>query len=269
MTTTSATYTETTLDVAGTKLLVVRGGTGAPLLVLHDEMGHQGWLRVHEALAAERTLIIPSHPGFPGSDRLDWVMTVRDLACWYLQALDDLGLDGVDLLGFSMGAWLAAEMAAINPRRFRKLVLVSAMGIKPPTGEIFDMFVVTAKQYIDETFADAASVPEYESLYGGEISPEKREAWEAAREQACRLTWRPYMFDPALPYLLRGAKLPALIIWGREDKVVPLSAAEAYQRALPDARLEVLDHCGHRPELEQTERFVELVRGFLAGDARA
>jgi pimeloyl-ACP methyl ester carboxylesterase len=265
MTTTAQTWTEETVEAAGARLQIVRGGTGEPLLVLHDEMGHGGWLRAHEALAQNNTLTIPSHPGFGASERLDWIMTVRDLAVWYLQALDDLKLGPVPVLGFSMGGWLAAEMAAMCPHRFSKLVLVAPPGIKPPEGEIYDMFLVTAQTFIEQGFHNKDQLAEYQELYGGEVSPEERERRESAREQSCRLTWRPYMHDLALPYLLRGVKVPTLLVWGREDAVVPLSAGEAYQQAIPGARLTVLDDCGHRPEIEQQEQFTRLVREFLAG----
>ena len=60
---------------------------------------------------------IPSHPGFGKSPRLDWIMTVRDLAGWYLDALDDLGLGRVNVMGLSLGGWIAAEMAAMCPHQ--------------------------------------------------------------------------------------------------------------------------------------------------------
>ena len=79
------------VEIAGVTLELVKGGTGEPLLILHDVLGHRGWLRYHEALAQHCTLYIPSHPGFGKSERLDWVLHVRDLAGWYLDALDDSG----------------------------------------------------------------------------------------------------------------------------------------------------------------------------------
>ncbi len=59
-------------------------------------------------------------------------------------------------------------------------------------------------------------------------------------------------------------KLPTLLIWGREDAVVPVSAGEAYNKAIAGSRLVVLDHCGHRPEIEQNAAFVREVKGFLS-----
>ena len=73
------------------------------------------------------------------------------------------------------------------------------------------------------------------------------------------------MHNPSLPHLLEGVRgLPTLIVWGRDDRIIPLSAGEAYSQAITGSELLVLDNCGHRPEIEQTTRFVNRVRTFLA-----
>ena len=107
MTTDTKAWTEEMIEVAGTKLQLIKGGTGDPLLILHGEMGHPGWLRFHDGLSQGNTLHIPSHPGFGKTERLDWIMNMRDMAGWYLEAIDDLGLGQVNLMGFSLGGWLA------------------------------------------------------------------------------------------------------------------------------------------------------------------
>src|SRR5262249_47791133 len=149
------------------ELELVKGGSGEPLLVLHDEMGQPGWLRYHDSLARRRTLLMPSHPGFGGSPRLDWIMNVRDLAGFYLAALEDLGYGPVDVVGHSFGGWVAAAMASMCPHQFGRLVLVAPVGIRPPQGEIFDMYLVTTQMYIENCFHDRENTPEFATLYGG------------------------------------------------------------------------------------------------------
>lgn len=264
MTTTSAPWTAELITAGGIQLHVVKGGTGQPLLILHDELGPPGWLRYHTALAQHYTLYMPSHPGCGQSERLDWIMNMRDLAGWYLDALDDLGLGQVPVLGGSLGGWLAAEMAVMCPQQFQRLVLVDAMGVKPPSGEIFDMFLVVTRDYLRLSFADPANTPEYQELYGADPTPEQADTWEYARELASLVGWRPYMHYPGLPHLLRRLRrLPTLIVWGRQDAIVPVSAGEAYHQAIPGSHLVVLDGCGHRPEIERAEAFVSVVREFL------
>lgn len=263
-TTTSAAWTEETVATAGVTIQLVTGGTGTPLLILHDELGHPGWLRFHDALAQHYTLHLPSHPGFGQSERPEWIMNMRDLAAWYLDALDELQIPPVPVIGLSLGGWLAAEMAAMCPQQFTKLVLVSPFGIRPPTGEIYDMFLVVAKAYLTASFADPANTPEYQERYGDNPTPEQAEAWEVAREMTSRLAWRPYMHDLSLPYRLRRLRrLPTLVVWGQQDAIVPPSAAEAYHQAIPGSQLVTFDRCGHHPEIEHTEAFVRRVQEFL------
>lgn len=264
MATSSATWTESNIQAGGLTLQLVKGGTGKPLLILHDVLGHVGWFRFHEALAQQYTLHIPSHPGFGTSEAPEWIMTMRELAGWYLDALDDMGIGPVPTLGLGFGGWLAAEMAAMCPQQFTKLVLVSAPGIRPPGGEIYDMFLVVTKEYLTVCFDDPARAPEYQQLVNADQDPEMAEAIERGREMSSRLTWRPYMHYPNLPHLLRRLRrVPTLIVWGKQDRIVPVGAAEVYHQAIPGSQLVVLDQCGHYPELEQTDAFLQHVQAFL------
>jgi len=105
-------WKEETVQVDGTDLVVVKGGTGSPLLVLHEELGWPGWLKWNSALARNRTLIIPQHPGFNRTERAEWISNIRDLAGFYARYLLDQNLAPIDAIGFSLGGWVAAEMAA-------------------------------------------------------------------------------------------------------------------------------------------------------------
>ena len=257
-------WTEQTRPAAGVNLQLVQGGSGAPLLIFHDEIAHPAALRFHRELADHYTVYIPFHPGFGRTERLPWVMNMRDLAGWYLLALEDLGLDSVNALGFSLGGWLAAEMATMRPETFQKLALVAPMGVRPPEGYIYDMFLQVARRFITDGFLDPDTVPEFLEVCPETPAPEHSQGWEIAREEACRLGWKPYMYYPALPQLLaRLHNLPTLLIWGRQDGIVPVSAGAAYQQAIPGSRLEIFDQCGHNPQLEQTDRFIAVVKEFF------
>jgi pimeloyl-ACP methyl ester carboxylesterase len=258
-------WREETVKLDGADLIVVKGGAGRPLLVLHEELGHPGWLKWHATLAKSRTLLIPLHPGFGRTERAEWMMSVRDLAAFYARYLKEQGLAPIDVIGFSFGGWIAAEMAASNPSQFRKLILVAPVGIRPPRGEILDVFQMMAPQQLLATVLDPAATPEFKDLYGGAPSPEQFEAFEDARAQTARLAWTPYMFNPTLEHHLPvAAGLPTLIIWGKQDAVVPLSAGEAYRDAIPGARLVTFDRCGHRPEIERPADFMREIESFLS-----
>lgn len=244
------------------QLTVNEAGEGPPLLILHDELGAPQWQAWHERMAARRRLVVPVIPGFQG-ERIKWARGVRDIAIVFGALLRDLKVTPVDVIGFSFGGWVAAEMAVANPDQFRRMVLVAPFGLKPSQGAIADMFLMSSAEYIRASFADTASVAEFAALFG-DAGPEQIEAWEDARIECAQLGWQPYMHEPAMGPLLRAAgKLPSLVVWGDQDRIVPESAARGYAEGLPDARLEIIPGCGHKPELERTETFLDVTSRFL------
>jgi pimeloyl-ACP methyl ester carboxylesterase len=70
--------------------------------------------------------------------------------------------------------------------------------------------------------------------------------------------------NPKLPAYLRGKKVPTLIVWGRQDAIIPLNCGELYQQALSNSRLHVIDRCGHSPALEKPQEFLQMVQAFLS-----
>jgi pimeloyl-ACP methyl ester carboxylesterase len=257
--------TEETQNIAGAQLAIVKGGSGKPLLVLHDELGYPGWMSWNESLGHDRTLLIPLQPGFGKTPRLEWVRNYRDLAGFYAQVVRELKLDPIDVIGFSAGGFIAAEMAAADPHIFSRMILVAPMGIKPSEGEIMDIFPITIRTHLLSTVADPAGTPEFSRLYGGEMTAEVFEAFEDARAETARIGWEPYMHDPALPHLLRGLKTPTLLIWGTGDHVVPRGCIDDYKKAIGDAaKVALIEKVGHRPETENSTEFERVVRGFLS-----
>ena len=260
-----ANWTETTANIAGTALALVKGGSGRPLLMFHDELGYPGWMQWNEELAKERELIIPLQPGFGKTPRIDWVRNYRDLGGFYAQVLQELNLTPIDVIGFSAGSFIAAEMAASDPQIFSRMILVAPMGLKPAQGEIMDIFPVTIGSYLRRTVADPVNTPEFAKIYGGEMTPEQFEAFEDARAETARLGWEPYMHNPSLGYLLKGVKkLPTLLVWGQKDRIVPRGCIEAYQQAIAGAQVAEIPNAGHRSEIENSAEFVRIVKAFLA-----
>jgi len=256
-------WTEEKVRVGEAELQVIKGGTGKPLLVLHCELGNPGWLEWHSALAQKRTLWIPLHPGFGKSPMADWIMDMRDLAIFYSRFIREQRLTPAEVIGFSLGGWLAAEMAVANAQQFSKMILVGAMGVRPPAGEIMDMFTVTARTYLNRNVVDQQG-SEFRKLFGGEQTPEQFEAWEDARAESARVAWKPYMFNQGMSHLLENiAGLPTLLLWGKQDAVVPLSSAEVYHKKIAGSKLVTFDQCGHMPEVEKTADFVKEVLSFL------
>ncbi len=258
-------WTQETVRVGDADLVVERAGSGAPLLLLHEELGCPGTTRWQEEMAKSHTLLQVHHPGFSRTERVPWIESMRDLACFYAWYLRGQGLAPVDVLGFSFGGWVAAEMAVNDPSLFSRMALVGAAGIQPPAGEIFDLFMVTADDYLRKTVIEPTATEEFGALYGIEQSPEQYEAFEDARAETARLAWKPYMFNRSLPNLLEAVTdLPTLLIWGEQDAIVPRSVGEAYRAAIAGSELEVIPNAGHRPEIENSEAFLSALKSFLA-----
>ena len=256
----SVVWTDTVKEIAGIKLHASRAGSGKTVLVLHHDIGTVDRLPFYDALAEKFDVIIPHHPGWGKSERPSWTRHPRDIAAIYAWLLADLGLTGVSLVGLGFGGWIAAEMSSLAPEAYARLVLVGAMGIKPPEGDIADQAIVSYIDYPSSGFHDPAA---FAAVYG-DVSTDQLEAWDIAREMCFRNAWKPYMYSQTLPHLLGGVRSPALVIWGDDDRIVPLSAGHAYARALRDATLTTIPECGHFAEMEKPDAVAKLAADFLS-----
>jgi pimeloyl-ACP methyl ester carboxylesterase len=178
----------------------------------------------------------------------------------YRGLLSELKLDGAALVGLGFGGWIAAEMASMAPADLSRLILVGAMGIKPPVGDILDAAVTG---YIDYARAGFHDQKAFDRVYGAEPSGEQLEMWDVCREMSFRIAWKPYMYSQTLPHLLGAVRAPSLVVWGDDDRVVPQSAAKRYLEALPNAKLEIVKACGHCVDMEQPEALAKLVTTFI------
>ncbi len=255
-----ANWADSTLDAGGTKLHLRRAGKGKPILVLHHETGTLGSLPFYDALAERFDVLVPHHPGYSRSQRPDWMRSVRDIAVIYRGLLAELKLSKVALVGLGFGGWIAAEMATMAPADLSYLVLVGAMGIKPPKGDILDLAITG---YIDYARAGFHDQKAFDRVYGAEPSLDQLEMWDICREMSFRIAWKPYMYSQTLPHLLRSVHTPAFVVWGDDDKVVPRSAADCYLGALPHAEFELVKSCGHCVDMEQPKALAQLVTDFV------
>jgi pimeloyl-ACP methyl ester carboxylesterase len=252
------------VPVGETALYLLKGGTGRPCVVLHGVEGHEGWLAFHDRLAEHATVYAPSHPGYGHTDCPDWISSVPHQAVFYNWFLQEAGLDAVDLVGVGLGGWIAAQMAIMGPGPLRHLALVDAAGFRPQQGEIQDIFVMPWRQVIERGFYDAAHAPEFERIYSAAPIQDFGGPREAGRTMTTRMCFRPYMYDPALPGMLGKVHVPTLIVWGREDAIVPIECARLYQQAIPGSTVRTIEHCGHFAHLEQPQGLAAILHEFFS-----
>jgi pimeloyl-ACP methyl ester carboxylesterase len=246
--------------VAGCKVQLLRGGKGAPLLFLHGGGGAGVWLPFYDALAAKFEVIVPEHPGFGRSDTPDWLDTVGDLANFYLEFIQKLGLSGIHLVGTSLGGWVAADLAVRNSSPLRTLSLLAPAGIHVPGVSLGDVFLWTPEQRVRNLFADQALAEKVLAMTPDE--DERKRQMKNALTLA-KLSWQPRFYDPHLRKWLHRIDRPTLIVWGDSDKLIPPAYGPAYRDLIPGARLEVLGKCGHLPHVEKAADAAALIGKFI------
>ncbi len=265
---TSVTPQEEHITIQGVPLQVFRGGQGPTLLVLHDYEVVTEWLPYHAALAQRFSVIAPSHPGFGASERPENIENIDDLAYLYLDYLEGLGAEPVDILGMGMGGWIAAEVAIRSSHSIRRLVLADAVGIKisgPTEVDILDTFILTGKQLLEASWHDQALGAQRMKLaYTPDLTYEEVVPMARNRESAIRFGWKPFMHNPKLRQWLHRITVPTLVLWGENDRIVRPDYGRAFQQAIPGAKFQAIPEAGHYPYLERPEEFVDAVTAFLS-----
>jgi pimeloyl-ACP methyl ester carboxylesterase len=251
---------ETFETIAGCKTHVLRGGKGAPLLFLHGGRGAGIWLPFFKALAEKYEVIVPEHPGFGRSDMPEWLDNVGDLANFYQEFIQKLGLTGINLVGTSLGGWIAADMAVRNTGPIRTLTLVAPAGIHVKGVAKGDLFLWTPEQTVRNLFADE-KLQEFALKQVPDEDERKRQMKNALT--LAKLSWQPRLYDPHLRKWLHRIDRPTLIIWGDSDKLIPAAYGPAYRDLIPGAKLDVIKNCGHVPHIEKTAETVAAVTTFI------
>jgi pimeloyl-ACP methyl ester carboxylesterase len=232
-------------------------GTGAPVLLLHGGAGPASVAGYADRLAADVgvRVLTPTHPGYDGTPGPRPLTGIGDLAALYVRLLEELDLDGVTVVGNSIGGWIAAEMGLLRSPRIAGLVLVDAVGIEVPGHPVVDFFALDLSEVARLSYAD----PEAFRIDLAALPPAARELLAANR--AALAHYAGPMSDPELRERLGELAVPTLVIWGDGDGIVDPTYGRAYAAAIPGARFELLEHTGHLPQLESPE----LLTGVLAG----
>jgi len=251
------------LEVAGKKIPMNVGGAGAPLVYLHSAAGETDWMPFHEDLSKHFHVHAPAHPGFGMSTGLEQIDDIHDMAWHYVDLFEQLGWRQVPVVGFSLGAWIALEVAILRPELISKLVLVAAAGVHVEDAPVAELFLSDFKKARELVFYDPAS-PVVKVAMPLTFDDSRVLMWMRAQEATARIGWNPYLHNPQLPRHLRRVRCPVQIIWGRNDKLIPLAHGEYFAAHLPNAKLSVFEQCGHMVPFEKKDEFVAAVIDFAA-----
>ena len=242
--------------IEGCTIGVMRGGTGAPLLFLHDNDAFTAWQPFMETLAGSFDVIVPDHPGFGRSDVPAWLDMIGDLAHAYRAFIDALDLRNVTLVGHGLGGWIACELALRNPRDVRALVLVDSAGL-PLVQDGIDTFMCSPDELRRASYVDERHAPPLDDAARSHLAKDML--------MTARMGWQPRFYDPQLAKWLHRVTLPALIVWGAEDAIFPVAQAQTFAAALGGSQVVVIPGAGHLPHIEAPQAFTAAVTGFLAG----
>jgi pimeloyl-ACP methyl ester carboxylesterase len=239
---------------------LTEAGSGRPALVLHGGGGPFTVAGIADHLAQTMHAVTPTHPGWNGTARPDWLSGIDDIALAYLGCLEDNDLRDVLVVGSSLGGWIGAEMAARDDAgRISGLILLDAVGVAVDGQPIRDFFALDARGIAEYSFHDA------DRFY---VDPITVPAEQAARQRANMATMRvvagePYMHDPTLLARLRRIEIPVVVIWGDSDRIVMPAYGAAYAAAFDQARLEIVRDAGHLPQIEQPAATFALIDDYV------
>ena len=244
------------VDVRGTPVRLMRAGSGEPLLLLRGTDASDDWRPWMDRLAERLEVIVPDHPGFGGRPLPPWLDSVRDLAAFHLDLVDALGLGRIHLAGTSLGGWIAADMALQASHRLASLTLIGAAGIRVPDAGGIDIFLRTEPQALADRFHDeAVAAREAQRL----LRAETEDVRLADAIVVARVAWSPRLHDPHLQKWLHRITTPTLVVWGEEDRVLPVAYAHAWGRLIPGARVATIAGCGHWVAHERPDRLAGLI----------
>jgi pimeloyl-ACP methyl ester carboxylesterase len=251
------------LELDGCTLHYRRAGSGPPLLFLHGFDGAV-WSPFFDALARDYDVILPDHPGYGGSSMPAWLRSVHDLAYFYLDAMRELGLAGVHVMGHSIGGWIASELAIRQTASLATLTLIAPAGLRVKGVERADIFLLAPEKLIRTLYTDQQLA---ETLIAAAANDEQADVDAKNRFTTARLAWHPRMFDPQLAVWLHRIDVPTLIVWGADDRIIPPACAEPFRALVPGARVATIARAGHVPHRERPDDVLAQVVPFLAAAA--
>ena len=260
-------FTRNTVKVGDLTIPYFKGGRGQPLLYLHGLSGWGRWESYHMTLGLTNLVYAPQLPGWQDGQVPASITSARDYARVMTQFLDAVGISTVDLVGHSFGGWIALHMAVECPARISRLVLIDAMGVSVPEVPAANLEAMDEEAFLHAAFAQSGIVV-VRGDFGGVVE-DVRKGQEFEKQWKNRgivaKVVRGHYADPELTQKVRTITAGTLIVWGREDGIVPWRHGEVLAAAIPQSKFAVIADAGHTPMRDKRETFQRIVRDFLIG----
>lgn len=254
--------------VFGAKIRYLEAGdaTKPKVILLHGLGGSaENWQFTVPALAAQFHVIAPDQIGFGKSDKPLLKYRVATYTDFLDKFMAELKIEKATLIGNSMGGWVAGLMAIKYPNRVEKLVLVGAAGIIPPnvnTDEIYQLNNSTR----DEIRANLKRIFANPLLQNNESLVDQFLTLRVAANDGYTINSLIESIKRKEDFLndrLGEIKKPTLIIWGKQDGLLPVSDAAVFNKGVAGSQLVIFEGCGHVPQSEKAVEFNTEVLKFL------
>ncbi len=265
---------ERRMELAGVSTAVLEGGSGPPVVLLHDPAEYAAkWLRVIPDLVRTHHVVAPDLPGHGASELIDGPLDADLVLTWLDRLIEEVCDTPPALVGLILGGAIAARFAARHPDRVSRLVLVDSLGLRPlePTPE----FGQALQRYLTEPNEDthdhlwrhcAFDLDGLRAAMGESWEPFAAYNIERARTPSVQGAVHTMMDQFAMtaipPETLAGIALPICLIWGRHDLATPLSVAEAASGRY-GWPLHVIDDAADDPVMEQPAAFLRALHVAL------
>src|SRR5467141_2153915 len=247
-------------------------GSGPVVVLLHGLGSRkEDWLPVMEPMAQKYRLLVPDQIGFGHSDKplLDYrIQTYVDFLDEFLR---ELKVEKASLVGESLGGWISALYVAeisggAHMVPVEKLVLVDAAGLKQdkPIPDLNPSSLAAMRRVMEAVFYDTSWLSE-DALR--KIFNDKLAVHDGYTVRS--ILGNPALGTERLDERLASIRVPTLVTWGKQDKLLPIASGERYAAGIAGAKLVSFDKCGHVPAVEKTEEFLAAVTSFLGGGATA
>ena len=246
------------------KTVVKKAGNGPALIYLHGDFG-LFWNDFLDKLAEHFTVYAPAHPGTtPGDpDGLRALDDMWDLVLYHYEMFDQLRVESPIVVGDSFGGMVAAEVAATDPKRVSKLVLMSAMGLWRDDAPIRN-YIVTPQPELAPLILKNPEHPVRKQIFADGTDPTQQDAYiRMAWTFACigKFIWP--IPDKGLSKRLHRIIAPTLIVWGKQDRLIPPLYAEEFHRRIARSRVQLVDNAAHLLPFEQPDSTAKAAESFL------